>query len=162
MFTYPLKKGFTLIEIIVVMAIIVIFITVSTRTYSQQVRERQLKKDADLILNELDRMKMDMIARDVNGDQNCALAGRVIFFTIDASDYIIRLQCGAYFGFDRQGTLENSVIGSGSSTTVQFTYPYGTASTNTSIIIKHNSSNRCIQLQLGPNTPAHYGDPYDC
>lgn len=158
------NSGFTLVEIIVVMAIMGIFLVVGTTTYTTQVREKELKADADQLINELDKVKQDVLARNVFGYTTCNHNGISLYgYTLPNATYNVVLHCVSTTHDIREGTLRYSYIAATVPfAQIYFPYPYAVLQNTQQLVIHHNSSNRCININLGPYTPASTSDPYDC
>ncbi|QQS43576.1 type II secretion system protein [Candidatus Roizmanbacteria bacterium] len=162
--TLRLAQGFTLVEIIVVMAVMGIFLVVGTTTYTNQVHEKELKTDADRIVNEIEKARQDVLARNVFGYTACNHNGISLYgYSLPNSTYNIVLHCVTTWHNIREGTLEHSYIARTEPfLQIYFPYPYGVLMNNELVTIHHNTTNRCININTGPYTPATASDPYDC
>ena len=159
-----LNQGFTIVEIIVVMAIMGIFLVVGTTTYTNQVHEKELKADADQLVNELDKVKQDVLARNVFGYTNCDHNGISLYgYSLPNSTYNVVLHCNVTWYDIRQGTLRYSyMMATEPFIQIYYPYPYGVLQNNEQVILHHNTTNRCIRLTTGAYTPVVASDPYDC
>ncbi len=153
------KKGFTLIEIIIVVGIISIIIGGSVRIYSNTIAERQLDKQADGLMNILQSAKDRSVARDISpltplpGCTN--FVGYSVFIQSNGV-FEERILCDLASTTLDQHSITNVVFNSLSPSPMQltFTYPYGSLDTATRLItIKSDRIDRCITItvpQLGP------------
>jgi len=162
--TLRLNQGFTLVEIIVVMAIMGIFLVVGTTTYTNQAHEKELKADADQIVNELEKVKQDVLARNVFGYTTCDHNGISLYgYSLPNSTYNVVLHCVTTTYDIRQGTLRYSYIAATEPfLQIYFPYPYGVLLNSKQAVIHHKTTNRCIRIDIGPYTPVTATDPYDC
>lgn len=158
------ENGFTLVEIIVVMAVMGIFMVVGTTTYSNQIREKELKADADQLVNELDKVKQDVLSRNVFGYTTCDYNGISLYgYLLPNATYNVVLHCDTTTYDIRQATLRNSyIVNTEPFLQIYFPYPYGILLNNEQAVIHHNNTNRCINVNIGPYSPVTSSDPYDC
>ena len=164
-----LHKGFTLIEVIIVVGIIGIIIGGSVKIYSRTIVERQLDKEADGIVNILQTAKDRAMARDISplipfpGCNNFVGYGLSIQSTGTFSDTII---CDATQTVLNTYSLENAVFHNLSPSPMQlsFMYPYGSLNTTTSRIIQIKSThgNQCIRITIPRLGPIDKSTTYSC
>lgn len=160
------QRGFTLVEIIVVMAIMGITLVVGTTAYTNQARERQMKQDAEKIVNEIQSMKQNVLARNVQSDTSCNLQGYFLTSLAGSSNYTINRRCNippfSYNGLHHSGTLVHTYFDSASDVSIHILYPYAVANEDYEIILRYKYSNRCMRINVQKYQSVVLSDPYDC
>ncbi|MDA1317123.1 MAG: prepilin-type N-terminal cleavage/methylation domain-containing protein [bacterium] len=160
-----LQKGFTLIEVIIVVGIIGIVIAGSTRIYTFTVAERQLDKEADGLMNILQRAKDRTVARDVSSLPGCTNFVGYSVFIQSSGAFEERILCDLTSTTLDQHSLTNVVFNSLSPSPMQltFTYPYGSLDTITRVIqIKSARINKCITITVPQLGPINMSDTFPC
>lgn len=160
------QLGFTLVEIIVVMAIMGITLVVGTTAYTNQARERQMRQDAEKIVNEIHSMKQNVLARNVQSDTSCDLQSYYLTALAGSSNYTINRRCNvppfSYNSLYHNGTLENSYFDSVSDINIHILYPYAVANLDYEIILHYKYSNRCMRINVQQYQSVVLSDLYDC
>ncbi len=158
------QNGFTLIEVIVILVIIGIGMTAGIAGYTTQVRISQLKRDADRIIDDLDRARQLTIARDTRGAY-CLTHSYSMEFTGATGNYTLKHTCEtnpANFTTTIVTTtkLESTLFPA--SSTINFSEPYGEIPADSTLIVKHPSLEKCIEIIIRVAGPVSISDPQAC
>lgn len=171
-----MNKAFTLIELIIVLAIMSISTGAGYVTYIRSVQANTLKKDSEDFASVLTTARERAVRNDKSGNPACAdLRGYDVLFSTATLPhrYQIRLRCAGspdtYTLLTPQYTLTNTnFYGVANGSTVNFFEPYGcldpTCSTGASTIKiqSPNETNKCIWITLNPLGVITVGDPGVC
>ena len=162
------KKGFTLVELIIVVGIITIVVGGSIRIYSLSFAQRQLDKEADGLMNVLQSAKDRSVARDISPltpSPGCTnFVGYSVFIQSNGA-FEERIICDLASTTLDQHSLTNVVFNSLSPSPMQltFTYPYGSLNTVTRLItIKNDRIDRCITITVPQLGPLNKSDMFAC
>ena len=161
------KKGFTLIEIIIVVGIISIMVGGGVRVYSNTVAGRQLDKEADGLMNILQRAKDRSVARDISPltpSPGCTnFVGYSVMIRPDET-YEDRITCDSTITVLNTYTLTNlEFFRLTTDVRLNFTYPYGSLSTADRLIeIRSDRIDRCINITIPQLGPLNKSDIFAC
>ncbi|MBP9691406.1 prepilin-type N-terminal cleavage/methylation domain-containing protein [Candidatus Woesebacteria bacterium] len=153
------QNGFTLIEIIVILVIIGIGMTAGIGGYITQVRMSQLKRDANRVVDDLDRARQLTMARDTKGVY-CDTNSYSLEFIGATGNYNLRHTCGLTVSVETATKLESTQFVSNS--TINFTEPYGAPAGVSTFLLKHPSLNKCIVFTVPVTGPVTISEPQGC
>lgn len=177
-----MNKAFTLIELVVVLAIISIFVGGGYITYNRSSQEKILVKDAEDLGSVLSLSKERAIRRDISPSASCTdFRGYDVLFNNAAQDsYNLRFIC-TISGTDTATTLNTYILKNTDFVIVPprvpFFYPFGCIDTNydannlpicanallrTITLRSKNLSTRCVTLTVNNLGTITVGDPVDC
>lgn len=155
-------QGFTLVEIIIVVAIITSTLVVGVSGYSAQVRSSQLRSDASILVDDLERTKQRVLSREVLNGTCVSLNGFTVAFTASSNRYTVTRNCSNMNLQVQSQELASTVFHTGTVASVTFTTPYAQLAANSQIIIRHPLSKQCIRIQVPTIGPVSSSDPYSC
>lgn len=163
-------NGFTLVEIIIIMAITVIFLGVGTNGYVNSARRKGLEKDAELMVSALQVAKAYTLSRNIAGDTAlppCQLAGYTVGIPVGGSTYTLTRRCTNTTPLTKlieTKRLESTVIFSVSPApaNVIFTVPYGAVAATKTVVIRSAQLRQCIQIIISPYSAIRANEPYSC
>lgn len=162
---YYFKKGFSLIELIVVISIIAIIMGMSVNVYRNSVNERRLGRDVNLVTGIIEETKQKARARDVSPVASCNQFNSYNLVINPSANTLrqeivcnlVRTQLTTY-------TLENTaIVAPVGNTTLSFISPTG-QSTNPelSITLRNAATSRCVTIRVPPIQTVIVSDPFSC
>ena len=141
------SKGFTLIELIITLSIILLFVSLTIPRYNTYTQQLRLKNDAQRISDIIELAKKKAITSDLY-DKNCAQFNGYRI-TVDANSYIMKFGCsGAYQNIETYSFDSNITAISG---TGDFNFPALGLNTNlaiNSIRLKNSSLSQCVDITI--------------
>ena len=161
-----MRKGFTLIEIIVVVAIIAVVIGAAVAAYGTGARKQNFEKDIVTFVDVLNSMRNRTIARDVNG-RSCSNGVRYFVDINEAANtFTSKQRCDDSSGVTNHDLVtyafKNSDFLNVSLPQILFTYPYGYVPPPQIVIdITSTETNQCKTVTISPVGTIDVID-YDC
>lgn len=155
-------QGFTLVEIIIVVAIITSTLVVGVSGYSAQVSSSQLRSDASILVDDLERTKQSLLSREVLNGSCTTLNGFTVVFTANSNVYTVTRNCSNMNLQVKSQELTSTIFHTGTVGSVTFTVPYAQVSATSQIIIRHPTGKQCISIQVPMIGPVSNSDPYSC
>lgn len=162
---YQNQKGFSIIELIIVISIIVVFVGVGTQVYKNIMYERRLSIDVRLVTSIIEETKQKARARDVSPLASCLnfVSYNII---VDPRNGTLTQQfmCDATTIDLASYTLTNTTMTSPrSARTLHFTYPLGNhADPALTITLKNAKTSTCADISIPQVTASVESDPYNC
>lgn len=158
-----LQSGFTIVELMVIVVIMGIVMVVGGRGYVNQVRETELKRDAQQIVDDMERARQKAISRDTEGVVECSVLSYAIGFSVNYGFYGITRKCEDN-NYDNLvwSTMKSSIIQSATPYTIDFNYPYGTPNSTQQVVVTHKTLGRCITIEVNSVGVVSISDPVQC
>jgi len=167
------EKGFTLVEMIVALTIILLFAGTSFFVYKNISRDKTFETDIELFNSILNKARERAIARDISpanlANVDCTnFVGYNIVLDSNDSTAHEQIVCGptpADIIDINTYTFQNiNLTNFGSNLNISFTYPRGELSPtiNSPIIIQNSTASRCVNVTINSIGPINFGDEYDC
>ena len=169
----PYIKGFTIIEIIVSLTIILLFTGTGVFVYRNISIEKAFQADVDLFRLVLIRTRERAIARDISpaieeGNDCPNFVGYNVVLNSVNNTAEEQIVCGSDMGdilTIRTSNFRNiNLTNFVGDLTVGFTYPLGQLSANISapVIIRNRTSTRCVNITINSIGPIDVGEEYTC
>lgn len=155
-------RGFTLIEVIIVVAIITSTLVVGVSGYNTQVRNSALKSDASIVVDDLERTKQRVLSREVSNGICVSLLGYPVTFQVNGNVYTITRTCSTTSLEVLRQELKSTVIHSGTTPSIFFSAPYAQVASDSQVIIRHPGSRECIRIFVPMIGPVSSSEPYSC
>lgn len=159
------KKGFSLIELVVVIGIVGLFVGVSVNVYRNSVNERRLTVDVSLITSIIEETKQRARARDVSPDASCANFQSYNLVINPSTNTVSQLfLCDGNSQTLEDYQFENTVFTQPTSTIVlTFISPTGQhTNPEPTIILKKESTNMCVSIIIPQIQTVIVSDPFSC
>ncbi len=140
------KKGFTLIEFLVVISIMAIFTGIGLAQYNTYTEQLKLKNEAKKLVDVLELAKKKSMSADLVGSCDDFTGYRL---TISSDSYSLSFGCASVYSLVQNYNLSTNVtaiIGTG-----DFNFPPLMANPNftiTSIQIKNSSISKCVTISI--------------
>ena len=172
-----MKKGFTLVELIVVISIMSIFGGVGFTVYTRNIQTKELDRQVDAFVNVLSLTRNKAISRDITPNAACTRFDRydvLVWQTSSPPQYRVRFVCttpassldvGSTYSMSPNMTVTGLPA---SPSDIQFHHPYGcttdacNAVTPTTIVIRNTSNARCKDVIINRLGSITVGDQYGC
>jgi len=162
-----MSKGFTFVEIIVVIAIIGIMTAVGVGSYSNQAQNQQLKAEAEQFADDIALARQMTLNRDTSGTA-CELRGFQI--SVDRTNHrytVIRLCQGLANVEVKRVNFNSSLVFTNPCCSFTVAYPYAsiapTAPTPQTFRLQHKGNrNKCIPITVDAYRPVQIGDIISC
>lgn len=159
------KKGFTLIELIIVMSIITIFFGVSVAVYKNSLDEKRLTIDIKLLESVIQETKQRARARDISPMTTCGVF-ESYNLVIDPVAHSVsqRFLCDGNTVTIRDTVFKHTtIIQPTSITTLQFISSTGEhINPELTIVLKNSVTNMCVNVLIPKISSVVVGDPYSC
>ncbi len=165
-----MKKGFTLVEIIIVIMIMSVFIGVGYTTYTKQFVAKDFDRQVDTFVTTLEFAKSRATSRDISPNDNCTQFDRYevrVWQGNTPPEYRMRFVCtiGAT-DVDLELVRFNNVAVSGlaaSPANIQFHHPYGCTTdtcnaATTTIRLRNTVNSTCKDISINSLGSISIGD----
>ena len=120
------KKGFSLVELIVVISIMAIFIGISTSVYTSSANDRQIIDDAKMISSLIQDTKQRSISRDLSPNRACVIFQSYNIINPTARTFAQEFRCnGVDTTVNTYNLKYSSIVRPSTNTRIRFTYPIG-------------------------------------
>jgi len=162
---HDFKKGFSLIELVVVMSITAIITGMGVNVYKNSVNERRLNLDVNLVVGIIEETKQKARARDVSPVATCnPFDSYNLVINPSANTLRQEIVCNFVSTQLTTYTLENTTITSPvGNTTLNFISPTGqTTNAELSITLRNTAISRCVTIRVPPIQTVIVSDPFSC
>ena len=168
------NQGFTLLEIIIVIALMTILLGAATVSYNSFGDQKRLEQDAEMVRDKISFTRERAVGQDMSPRSDCfRLWGYEITFNTPQT-IIIEILCTDASCLFMQETpettvetiiLQNSTIASGNS--FQLQTPYGCTNntcmdTPKTITFQSINGQQCVDITIDQFGKSAIGQPYDC
>lgn len=164
-----IRRGFTLIEIIVAIGVMGIVTAAMVPAYQTFTQEAKLTQDATIIRNALQIAKSKAAAGDGGASATCAsYSGYEILVnarSVSAIKCCATTCLGAGNPTISTNTLtaaQNTIISPAAGTRIRFAQLSGSVATSVSIVIRNSSIAKCKAIQITPSGVSTIGNLYAC
>lgn len=150
-----LKKGFSLIETIVVVSIIILFTGIGIAKYNDFSEEKRLDTEVKDFIDFLDAARQKTVQQDVSAGNisPCPFEGYSVKIDASTQKYTLFIQCPIATETTIEHTFPSSIQISPSGTHwVVYKYPKGftTNVSNQTFTIKHLTLKKCVDVTITP------------
>lgn len=159
-----MSKGFTFIEIIIVIAIIGIMTAVGVGSYSNQAQNQALKSDAQQFADDIALTRQMILSRDTQGTI-CTLTGFQIAVDRTNQRYVLSRSCQGNPDVEvKRVDFRSSNIRTNPCCTFSVSYPYASITTTTSTFqLQHRGKqDKCITITVDAYQPVQISDVIPC
>jgi prepilin-type N-terminal cleavage/methylation domain-containing protein len=157
-----MRKGYTLIEIIIVITIIGILTGSGALVFRNANEERKLKKDAEIIEEVLGEAKNNALYRKIPAGYTCTtLNSYGVFFNGPGNTYSFWMDCPPNTPTLKAYALKYTTYRTPINVDCRFTYPNG-VSTGCAISLRNNAISKCINISVSTNGTVRIAPAYGC
>ncbi len=141
------SKGFTLLEMMLVVLIMLIFFGMSLKLYSNLNLQKKLESETKYVVEILELAKKKTISGDKTGlDDSCILSGYKIVYTQDSyalfaicpDDRAVGKEFASSYGISLSGDGTNEVVFN----------PFGVGAVPACVIITNTATNKCRMITV--------------
>lgn len=163
------KSGFTLIELIVVIAVLLLSTGFSIATFNTFNEEKKLEQEAKRLVSTLQTARTKAASGETDPAQQACdiLGGYQVSVSINPSQYILERNCiqgsvGSFLTIQQSTFPENIIVIS--PVIILFKAPSSVAMTTPDIPIKirHATINKCVDITVSPQGSIIQSDKYAC
>jgi prepilin-type N-terminal cleavage/methylation domain-containing protein len=164
-----IRKGFTLIEIIVVIAVMGILTAAIVPAYQSFIQEAKLTQDVTVIRNALQIAQSKARAGDGGASATCAsytgydvLISTRSISTIRCCESTCLGATSPTIASNSITTLQNTIVSPANGTRIRFVPLTGATTTATNIVIRNSSISKCKAIQINTSGISTIGNLYAC
>jgi prepilin-type N-terminal cleavage/methylation domain-containing protein len=162
-----LKKGFSLIETIVVVSIIALFTGIGITKFNDFSEEKRLDTEVKDLVDALDSARAKTVAQELSGvnTASCNFEGYTLRIDSTAKKYTLQVRCPEIVTTNFSHTFPTAIqITPAGITSVQYKYPEGftTNTTNVTLTLKHLTLGKCVDLIIMPSGLINESEKRSC
>lgn len=162
-------RGYSIIEMIVVLGIIAIFFGTGAWVYRNSYNERKFQEEIDFVVSIIDQTRQRALARDISEDPtnsiNCEQSFQGYNLVIMPTNILTQqIQCDGAVLFIRNFSLTDiEIIQPVVDTTVRFTYPIDITRRDITVVQFRSAKLRqCVNVSIDPSGPTTISVIYGC
>lgn len=157
-----MNRGFTLLEIVIVLVIMGIFAGVGAASYNYNSQTKLLESDAENIIELVALARTYTTARVIKSQPCASFSGYTLSITPSSGTFELIQECSAQTTIQTNILDTTMVTSPGSPDSFTFQYPDGRIPSSENIVIKKENISRCIPILIDELGNTTIGSMYAC